>query len=78
MQILGSNSLPDYGVLTLIVVSLLGVGFMIWFLIALLLDVRRAHRTLTTVYVARKQDIAQDRDGRADRRRFQGRFQVGD
>ena len=74
MQILTINSLPDYGVLALIVVSLLGVGFMIWFLIALLLDVRRAHRKLTTVHVARMEDSARDFGKRADRRRFQ----VGD
>jgi hypothetical protein len=71
MQILTINSLPDYGVLALIVVSLLGVGFMIWFLIALLLDVRRADRRLTTIYVARREYSARDFDKRADRRRFQ-------
>ena len=74
MQILAINSVPDYGVLTLIVVSLLGVGFMIWFLIALLLDVRRAHRKLNTVYVQDKEDSARDLGRQADQRRFQ----VGD
>jgi hypothetical protein len=43
MQIPAANSLPDYGVLAIIVVSLLGVVFLIWFLIALILDVRKTH-----------------------------------
>jgi hypothetical protein len=74
MQTLAINSFPNYGVLTLIVVSLLGVGFMIWFLVALLLDVRRAHRKLTTAYVARRKASVGDFDKRADWRRLQ----VGD
>jgi hypothetical protein len=76
MQILAINSVPDDGVLVLVAVSTLGVGFMIWFLIALLLDVRRAHRKLTAVYVTRvrKQYSCSHRDTPAELTQFQ----VGD
>jgi hypothetical protein len=65
MQMLAINSLPDYGVLAIIVVSLLGVVFLIWFLIALILDVRRADRRLNFIYVAREGYLAQPAEARA-------------
>jgi hypothetical protein len=71
MQTLAINLLPDYEALTLIGVALLGVGFMIWFLIALLRDARGFHREQTTVYVARKTRAAHKFGKRAVLRRIE-------
>jgi len=49
MHILAINAVPDYGVLGLIVVSLLGVGFMIWFLMALIAEEKQTRRKQVSV-----------------------------
>jgi len=70
MHTLAINVLSDYEALTVVVVSLLGAGFMIVFLVALLIDVKSVHREQTTVYLARTADSARKFAKRAVLRRI--------
>jgi hypothetical protein len=70
MHTLAIDLLSDYDALTIIVVSLLGAGFMIVFLIALLIDAKRVRREQTTVYLARTADPARKFAKRAVLRRI--------
>jgi len=70
MHTLAIALLPDYEVLTVVVVSLLGAGFMMFFLIALLIDAKSVRREQTTVYLARTADSARKFAKRAVLRRI--------